>query len=132
MAIRIVGICIAIEQESSPKTAELMQVTVIDNVWCDLMFQNMFPTIRSSMYHAKASTVLQFDSAKVHFKDLIQENIDRELYADDFNIKLEQHIAQLPDLNVSDSRFFNSLQRRSVSIKDQRIWQPSSRVWKTP
>lgn len=69
----------------------------------------MFQAIQSAMYHGKTSAVLQLYRAKVHFNNSIQENIDGELHANDFNIELEQHIDWSPDLNVLGLGSFNSL-----------------------
>ena len=98
-------------------TAELQPVTVTGDVWRDLMVEKVFPAVRSAMRHAKRTTVLQVDSAKVHFKRSIRADIDRELNRDGFAIKLEQQPFNSPDLNVLDLGFFHSLQRKVAKIK---------------
>lgn len=101
-------------------TAESRSVTVTGNVWRDLMVQKS--VFSHSIGHVTRQDVhvLQhdFDRAKVHFKNSIQEDIDRKLHADGFNIKLKQQPAQSPDLSVLDLGFFNSLLKISTSIKD--------------
>ena len=98
-------------------TAELQPVTVTGDVWRDLMVEKVFPAVRSAMRHAKRTTVLQLDGAKVHFKRSIRADIDRELNRDGFAIKLEQQPSNSPDLNVLDLGFFHSLQRKVAKIK---------------
>ena len=88
-------------------------MTVMGDVWRE----KVFPSVRSAMRHAKRTTVLQLDGAKVSFKRSIRADIDRELNRYGFAIKLEQQPSNSPDLNVLDLGFFHSLQRRVAKIK---------------
>ena len=81
------------------------------------MVQKVIPAVRSAFWHAKREVVLQLDGARAHWKASIQDQLRHAFNSGGYRMTVRQQPSNLPDLNVLDLGFFQSLQRKSDAIK---------------